>query len=239
MGFLDQFDVVLLDMNGTFMFGHDRLGPEEDFYQTYQTVGGRRLQKRAVTSIMRSTCATLLAAYDDPARFDDFPTLREAFPKHGAPEEEIEVLEQVFALHELGKSPPGHVRFLHGLARTHRLGVVSNICAPPSACEARLREIGLEGIFTHTIFSSQARSIKPSPAIFRRALAAFDPEARVLFVGDSFERDIRPASRLGLRTAWIAPPGTQAREANVVIATLPELAAVPTPTSSSAEKGGV
>ena len=228
MPFLDQFDVVLLDMNGTFMFGHDRLGPEEDFYQTYQAVGGRSLEKHAVTSIMRSTCDTLLAAYDDPAHIDDFPTLREAFPKHGAPEEEVEVLEQVFALHELGKSPPAHVRFLHGLARTHQLGVVSNICAPPSACEARLRETGLDGVFTSTIFSSQARSIKPSPAIFRRALAAFDAGARVLFVGDSFERDIRPACGLGLGTAWIAPPGTRAREADVVIASLPELATVAT-----------
>ncbi|NOT09959.1 MAG: HAD family hydrolase [Gemmatimonadales bacterium] len=228
MPFLDQFDVVLLDMNGTFMFDHDRLGPEEDFYHTYRTVGGRRLERRTVTSIMRSTCDALLVAYDDPAHFDNFPTLREAFPKHGAPEEEVEVLEQVFAVHELGKSPPVHVRFLHGLAKTHQLGVVSNICAPPSACEIRLREVGLDRVFTHTILSSQARSIKPSPAIFRRALAAFDAGARVLFVGDSLERDIRPASGLGLRTAWIAPPGRQTREADVVIASLLELATVAT-----------
>ena len=83
-------------MNGTFMFDHDRLGPEEDFYQSYQAVRGRRLDERAVTSIMRSTCDTLLAAYDDPEHFDDFPTLRD-------------------------------VGFLRGLARTHRLGAVSNI----------------------------------------------------------------------------------------------------------------
>jgi FMN phosphatase YigB (HAD superfamily) len=53
-----------------------------------------------------------------------------------------------------------------------------------------------------------------------------DAGARVLFVGDSYERDIRPACSLGLRTAWIAPPGTKAREADVVIASLPELATV-------------
>jgi FMN phosphatase YigB (HAD superfamily) len=152
--------------------------------------------------------------------------LREAFLKQGAPDEEVAVLEQVFALHELGKSPPAHVQFLHGLAETHQLGLVSNICAQPSACETRLREVGLDGVFTHTIFSSQARSIKPSPAIFRRALAAFAPGARVLFVGDSLDRDIRPAGALGLRTAWIAPPDSEAREADIVIASLPELANV-------------
>lgn len=224
MRFLDQFDVVLLDMNGTFMFGHDRLGPEEDFHRTYQAVGGRRLDRPALTRIMRSTCDALLSAYDDPAHFDDFPTLREAFPQHGgAPSEEIEILEQVFARHELGSCPPDHVEFLHRLAGTHRLGIVSNICAPPSAVEDRLREAGLDGVFTHTTFSSAARNIKPSVAIFRRALAAFPADSRVLFVGDSLERDIRPARSLGLGTAWIAAAGLAAPEADVVIASLPDL----------------
>jgi putative hydrolase of the HAD superfamily len=222
--FLDQFDVVLLDMNGTFMFGHDRLGPEEDFYRTYQAIGGRMLDRLAVTTIMRSTCDALQSAYDDPAHFDDFPTLREAFPRHGlAPPDEIEILEQVFAVHELGSCPPEHAGFLHRLARTHRLGVVSNICAPPSAVEARLREAGLDRVFTHTTFSSAARSIKPSPAIFRRALEALPPDSRVLFVGDSLERDIRPARSLCLGTAWIAEPGSRAPEADAVIASLPDL----------------
>ena len=224
MRFLDQFDVVLLDMNGTFMFGHDRLGPEEDFHHTYQAVGGRKLDRNTLTSIMRSTCDALLSAYDDPAHFDNFPTLREAFPQHGsAPPEEIGLLEEVFARHELGSCPPDHVEFLHRLAGTHRLGVVSNICAPPSAVETRLREAGLDGVFTHTVFSSSARNIKPSAAIFLRALAAFPADSRVLFVGDSLERDIRPAKSLGLGTAWIAAADLSAPEADAVIASLPDL----------------
>jgi HAD superfamily hydrolase (TIGR01549 family) len=223
--FLDQFDVVLLDMNGTFMFGHDRLGPEEDFHRTYHAVGGRKLDPPAVRAIMRATCDALLAAYDDPAHFDDFPTLREALPRHGCAPPEIEILEQVFALHELGSCPPDYVTFLHRLAGTHRLGVVSNICAPPAAVEARLRESGLDGVFTHTTFSSAARNIKPSPVIFRRALAAFPADSRVLFVGDSLDRDIRPARNLGLATVWIAASGGTASEADVVIASLPDLEA--------------
>ena len=223
MRFLDQFDVVLLDMNGTFMFGHDRLGPEEDFHRTYLAVGGRKLDPPAVRAIMRATCDALQAAYDDPAHFDDFPTLREALPRHGCAPPEIEILEQVFALHELGSCPPDHVTFLHRLAGTHRLGVVSNICAPPDAVEARLRKAGLDGVFTHTTFSSAGRSIKPSPVIFRRALAAFPADSRVLFVGDSLDRDIRPARNLGLGTVWIAPPGAEAWEADIVIASLPDL----------------
>ena len=224
--FLDQFDVVLLDMNGTFMFGHDRLGPEEDFHRTYQAVGGRKLDRSAIQAIMRATCDALQAAYDDPAHFDDFPTLREAFPRYGgAPQEEIGFLEQVFSTHELGSCPPEHAGFLHRLAGTHCVGVVSNICAPPDAVKARLRDAGLDGVFTHTTFSSAGRSIKPSPVIFRRALAAVPAASRILFVGDSLDRDIRPARSLGLGTAWIAPPGSVAPEADAVVARLPDLEA--------------
>jgi putative hydrolase of the HAD superfamily len=177
-----------------------------------------------VHSILRATLDALLVVYEDPLLVDDFPSLREALTRFGhAPEEEIGLLEEVFALHELGGCPPDHVRFLEALARTHRLGVVSNICAPPAACARRLREAGLGDAFSSLVFSSDARSIKPSPAIFRRALAAFPRDARVLFVGDSLERDIRPAHSLGLGTVWIAPRGARAAEADAVIAALPEL----------------
>ena len=40
MRVLDRFKVILLDMNGTFMFGQDRFGPEEDFAATYRRLGG-------------------------------------------------------------------------------------------------------------------------------------------------------------------------------------------------------
>jgi putative hydrolase of the HAD superfamily len=45
----------------------------------------------------------------------------------------------------------------------------------------------------------------------------------VLFIGDSLERDIVPAKALGLSTAWIAPFGSAALAADVVVESLPEL----------------
>jgi len=48
MRFIDEFSAVLLDMNGTFMFGHDRLGPEEDYWETYRALGGSRLGRDQV-----------------------------------------------------------------------------------------------------------------------------------------------------------------------------------------------
>ena len=42
MAFLDRFAALLLDMNGTCMFGHDRFGPDQDYVATYRSHGGIR-----------------------------------------------------------------------------------------------------------------------------------------------------------------------------------------------------
>jgi hypothetical protein len=53
MRLLERFSVVLLDMNGTFMLGHDRFGPEQDYFATYQELGGRDLDREQVTDHAR------------------------------------------------------------------------------------------------------------------------------------------------------------------------------------------
>ena len=58
MRLLDTFPVLLLDMNGTFMFGEDRFAVGEDFHATYRSVGGSRLSAAKVTRFIR-------ACYDD------------------------------------------------------------------------------------------------------------------------------------------------------------------------------
>src|SRR3954469_11525308 len=77
MRFLDQFTVLLLDMNGTFVFGHDRLGPDQDYFATYARVGGRNLDRASVGRIVNGAIEALWRAYDDPERFDDFPSVAE------------------------------------------------------------------------------------------------------------------------------------------------------------------
>ena len=54
------------------------------------------------------------------------------------------------------------------------------------------------------VTSEEARSYKPHPGIFRRALAemATSPD-RVLHVGDSLHSDVGGAKPLGIATAWI------------------------------------
>ena len=57
------------------------------------------------------------------------------------------------------------------------------------------------------MFSSDTRSIKPSTTLFRAAIAdtRHGPDS-ILMIGDSLHADMRGARRVGLATAWIAPP---------------------------------
>lgn len=226
--FLDQHDVLLLDMNGTFMFGHDRFGPDEDYFGTYTALGGYRLDRAALLAVLRPSLEALLAMYHDPTRFEDFPSLEEAFRMQGTAEEaELPILLQLFATHELGRIPPAHRDFIQSVAATHVLGVVSNLCAHPRDWLASHPDAEVFAHFRTLVFSSEGRTIKPSPRLFQRALDTLPPGAAVVFAGDSLERDIIPAKALGLTTVWIAPPGSAHPAADRVVTTLPELATLP------------
>ncbi|MCP5022352.1 MAG: HAD family hydrolase [bacterium] len=225
MSFLDQFSVLLLDMNGTFMVGHDRFGPDEDYFATYVRLGGRDLDRASVSRIVNVTMDTLLRAYQAPEQVDDFPSVAEALHRHGGgiQHADLSLLETVIAIHELGSVPTEHDQFLRDIAPTHSLGIVSNLWSLPDLWVASFRKSGLLTIFKALVFSSQGRSIKPSSLLFDKALAAFPPGSAILFVGDSLERDIMPAKKLGLSTAWIAPRGSAAQAADVIVECLPEL----------------
>jgi putative hydrolase of the HAD superfamily len=224
--FLDQFSVLLLDMNGTFVFGHDRLGPNEDYFSTYRCVGGRNLARDSVLRIVNTAVDSLWCAYRDPACVDDFPSVAEVLAQcsRGVEHDEISILEDVIAIHEFGSVPPEHDKFLRDVAQTHGLAIVSNLWSRPDRWLSTFRDSALLNIFKAVVFSSQGRSIKPSRLLFNKALAAFPAESSVLFIGDSLERDIMPAKALGLSTAWIAPLGSVAHAAaDVVVGSLPEL----------------
>ena len=223
--FIDQFEVLLLDMNGTFMFGHDRFGPEEDYFATYRALGGRRLDRTGLTAVLAPTLAEVLAVYDNPAHVDDFPSLAEAFRRYGHAEDaDIPILERIFAAHELGRVPPEHQTFLRQVARTHRLGVVSNLCSHPDLWLSEHPDAETFRLFTALVYSSEGRSIKPSPALFRRALSHFPGTAAIVLIGDSLDRDVIPAKALGLSTVWIAPSGSAHPAADRVVERLPDLA---------------
>ena len=215
---LSRFTVVLLDMNGTFMFGGDRFGPEQDFAATYHALGGRRLPTRVVHDAVLACFETLGVIYEDSARCDSFPavldTLRDLPMIRNLPENELELLERVIAEHELGTISDPYALALKRLAATHRLGVIANIISRKEPWLREFARAGVLNLFATTVFSSDSRSVKPSRKLFEQALRDMNaPTSEVVFVGDSLRCDIGGAAGAGLSSIWIDRAG-RGREAS-------------------------
>jgi putative hydrolase of the HAD superfamily len=89
------------------------------------------------------------------------------------------------------------------LRQRARVGVVSNSYGnmPALLADAAL------GPFAVIIDSAVEGVRKPDPAIYALAAQRLDlPPETILHVGDSWERDVVPARRIGMRAAWLAAP---------------------------------
>jgi putative hydrolase of the HAD superfamily len=98
-----------------------------------------------------------------------------------------------------------NVRLLADLAdRDFELGVVSNGCGN---VEALCADFGYTPFLSLIVDSRRVGISKPDPAIFSFAAEKLGrrPET-ILMVGDSFERDVVPAKKIGMKTAWLEGP---------------------------------
>ena len=88
--------------------------------------------------------------------------------------------------------------------RGFELGVVSNGCGN---VEKLCADFGYTPFLSLIVDSRHVALFKPDPAIFRHAAEKLggDP-ATIMMVGDSFERDVVPAKKAGLKTAWLEGP---------------------------------
>jgi putative hydrolase of the HAD superfamily len=88
------------------------------------------------------------------------------------------------------------------------LGVVSNGCGN---VDRLCQEFGYSPYLSIVVDSRRVGVSKPDPRIFEEAVSQLPfSAAETLAVGDSFERDIVPARRAGLRTAWLQPDAGRA-----------------------------
>jgi len=213
---LSRFAGVLLDMNGTLMFGGDRFGPDQDYAATYRTLGGSRLTTEVVQATITACYETMERIYNDPERCDSFPrvldTLRTLPHARGLDDGELKLLEDVVAQHERGQVPDPYAVSLRSLARSHPLGLVANILSRKELWLEEFRRAGVLDLFAITVFSSDGSSVKPSRKLFDQAVSALPvPRSGIVFVGDSLRCDIAGAAGAGLATVWIDRAGSGRR----------------------------
>jgi putative hydrolase of the HAD superfamily len=115
-----------------------------------------------------------------------------------------------------------NLQVLKRLRRRYRLGVITNYYGN---AEVILREAGFGSILEMVLDSTRIGVSKPDQALFTTALSRLGLQAeQAVFIGDSYERDMVPAHRLGMKTVWI--PGPRPRftpEPGVVTAAIDRL----------------
>ena len=215
--FIDRFEIVLLDMGRTFMFDVDRFSDADDFGATYRHVGGKILSDVGVSRIISALFERLLSYSRNPAYYDRFPSVLhclQGLPEaKDLPEDELSLLQHVFALHEIGTVPDDYAKALCRLRESHRLAVLSDIWSKSDPYFDEFKRAGIRELFEVIVFSSDYGHIKPSRYLFAKALEALkvDP-SRIVFVGDSLRRDIAGAKAVGLSAIWINAAGAEVND---------------------------
>jgi len=92
--------------------------------------------------------------------------------------------------------------------RGFELGIVSNGCGN---VEKLCADFGYTTFLSLVVDSRRVGLFKPDPAIFLHAAEKLGGEpTTIMMVGDSFERDVVPAKKAGLKTAWLEGPSPRA-----------------------------
>ncbi len=207
---LEPYDHVLLDMNGTFVFEFDRFGPEQNFGETYQSLGYQVLSSDEAHRRVRAAYDYMAVRYTDEAHYANFPRVAEALVKTSTnvlPPQIIDELVATFSAHELGVLPQPYKTALENLSARKLLSVLSNLWAPKDRWLEQFAQWGISDYFHRLHFSSDGPEIKPHPAFFNRALRPIrqeNPTARVLYVGDSYRCDVLGAVAVGIDVVWLS-----------------------------------
>lgn len=206
--FIDQFRVILLDMGRTFMFNVDRFSDSEDYHETYRQIGGNRLKGSQVHKIISTLFNDMMHDYKDPSFVTCFASVQSYLKRLSCakrvPQEELKLLECVFAKHEIGTISEKHADVLSQLHRTHKLGVISNIWSKSEYYFSKFKEVGIYHLFDVIVFSADYGHIKPSPMLFEKAIQTFAVDRhKIVYVGDNLKRDIVPTKALGLAAIWL------------------------------------
>ena len=197
----DGKKALLLDMNGTFMFGEDRFDKSEDFSRHYKMNDGA-LSVSEVNDIVLLVYNYLDERYSNEIYRHNFPSVEKAIYKVTERElskSEIRKIADTFAFHELGYIPDEYVKTLFKLEKRFILAVVIDIWSPKDAWIKTFKKLGINGLFSAYSFSSDHGIVKPSPEPFELVLRQLGTsKEECLVIGDSPRRDLGGAIAAGI-----------------------------------------
>lgn len=192
---------LLLDMNGTFMFGEDRFSEGEDFSIHYAKIGGT-LAPAEINRIIRAAYHYLDSRYPDERYRHDFPSLKTALSAvidQPLGDDETHKIIDTFVHHELGHIPDEYASALHALHSGFTLAAVIDIWAPKAAWLQEFERAGIADLFTATSFSSDHGMVKPSAKPYEQVLQKLGlTPSEALVIGDSPRRDLGGAQNAGI-----------------------------------------
>lgn len=192
---------LLLDMNGTFMFGEDRFGLTEDFSVYHSKIGGM-LSPSKINGVVRDIYEFLSARYTDEKYRHTFPSVEQALSSTSGEtfeDEEIQRIVATFAHHELGYIPAAYVPVLRTLTQCFVLGAVIDIWSPKAAWLRTFKQSGIDALFEAMSFSSDHGMVKPSPKPFELVLDKLNIlNTQAVVIGDSPRRDLGGAKNAGI-----------------------------------------
>lgn len=88
---------------------------------------------------------------------------------------------------------------LHG---RYPLGLITN--GPADVQRQEIETLGLIDYFDNVFIEGEMGEGKPNPAVFERAAKAVGvPSSKLLFVGNSYSHDVRPALAAGWHAIWV------------------------------------
>jgi putative hydrolase of the HAD superfamily len=112
------------------------------------------------------------------------------------------------------RAVPGSEELLLSFAGRMKIGLVTN--GMVEAQMNKLRICGLDGLFNCIIISEAVGHRKPDAKIFEAALnALIVSPGDAVFVGDSWENDIVPATVLGMRAVWLNRYGAACPDSSI------------------------
>lgn len=102
---------------------------------------------------------------------------------------------------------------LDTLREHYPLGVITN--GPADVQRQELQTLGIEALFDHVFIEGEMGEGKPLPAVFERARKAMGcAPHQLLFVGNSYGHDVRPALEAGWHAVWVRRPSDVPPSAN-------------------------